>query len=1096
MAERKIIHVSTYGDDRWTGRFESPNVSRTDGPLATLQAARDVIRKLRSANELPAGGAVVRVQAGTYELRESLRFEAQDSGKPDAPIVYEEAEGQRVRVIGGRRVTKWTAVTDDGAKARFSAKALPHIMQADLKAMGLTAADFGGFACRGHGGTKTPSHLELFFDGTPMQIARWPKKSDLPNEGFAYIAEPVSREAFVSATPLPKHWSDDNDIWGVGYWYHDWGCNTPPVVRVDGATNTVYTGEPHGVYGYRKNARYFLVNIMEELTLPGEWYLDRATGKLYFWPPSPVGQGEVVVSTLGTPLLDFQNASEITIKGIELACTRGDAVQLVDGRDVHIRQCEIHNVGNDGVNFVRGHDHRVVGCEIHHVGDCATRVFSGDLKTLEPANHVIHSNHMHHAALWSRTYNSFVNLHGVGVTVSHNLMHDHVHAAIFFNGNDHVIEFNEFYNVCLEGDDCGTMYAGRHFEWQGNTIRFNFIHRVGHAGRNTWGGFGTYLDDGNGGADIYGNVFQYMYKASLCGGGVNTTVHDNIYIDCDTAIWFDQRSAAAAGGNDGLVYGVMKAWYYECDANRPPFTTKYPNMDRVHAAFESLQGIEPWGSSIANNLIVRGSRPWVETHWQEFPDWFKFEGNVDTFDSVFVDEAAGDFRLDHSAAALKDFKQIDIPVGRIGLTDEYRLAKRADVWTHIEEMTPIRLLDETHVAPGRVRITLTNRGNTHAKGTDVFHVVEKTMQATLAPKLLHRQPFNFSVQAGKQKVIELEVDVPADVALGLRDIKLLTRGEVIRPGRLDTQLAYRMDATVAVEEPLLAQAGAAPGRVKLSLTNHTDAAVTTSVALRVEPADALVSALPTLADVKIPARGTWSTMLTVRVKPTAGTSLLRLSATAQGLKPNAAELPIVRTVPRFDESPSVDHLAELLADAAAYEVRKAGLDHVGATLRFAVAGEYLAIHGQVNDKRQTRGPQVWQGSCIEVFATSPDRNRIGHVFGAIPIGQVFLAPHGGGQPDEGYRQDIASNAQVLDKSILMRTRDNDAGYEISALIPLRLVALPPKADSFLLEVEVTYATAPDAAFIRAAMFGSKAAYRDSSMYGLMHATPTAASVAN
>lgn len=1089
MAEHRLIHVSTYGDDRWTGRFESPNVGRTDGPLATLAAARDRIRKLRDAGELPIGGAVVRVQAGTYELRESLRFEAQDSGKPDAPIVYEAAEKQHVRLLGGRRVTKWTAVTDERAKARFNARALPHIMQADLYAMGLTEKDFGAFSCRGHGGNKTPSHLELFFNGEPMQITRWPKKSDLPNEGFAYIAEPVSKEAFVSATPLPKNWGEDNDIWGVGYWYHDWGCNTPPIARVDAATNTVHTGEPHGVYGYRTNARYFLVNIFEELTSPGEWYLDRTTGKVYFWPPSPISTGEVVVSTLGEPLLDFQNASDITVRGMDIGFTRGDAVQLVDGRGVLISRCEIHNVGNDGVNFVRGHNHRVMGCEIHHVGDCATRVNAGNLKTLEPADHVIHSNHMHHAALWSRTYHSFVNLHGVGVTVSHNLMHDHVHAAVFFNGNDHVIEFNEFYNVCLEGDDCGTMYAGRHFEWQGNTIRYNFIHRVGHAGRNTWGAFGTYLDDGCGGANIYGNVFQYMYKASLCGGGVNTAVHDNIYIDCDTAIWFDQRAAAAAGGKDSMIYGVMKTWYYECEANKPPFTQKYPNMDRVHEAYDSLQGIEPWGSSITNNLIVRGSRPWLETHWQEFPSWFKFEGNVETRDSVFADEASGDFRLDHAAAALADFKQAEIPFGSIGLTDEYRLAKRADVWTHIEELSPIRLLDEKTVAPGRVRITLTNRGNTHAKGSDIFHVVEKTMAAKLAPKVLHRQVFNYVVQAGKQKVIELDVDVSAEAALGLRDIKLLTRGQVIRPGRLDTQVAYRMDASFAVDKPLSAESGAEPGQVKLTLSNHTDKAVSTNVTLKAEPADALTSFLPTLTGVNIPARGQWSTTLMMRVKPTAGTAQLTLIAIAEGLKPNAAELPIVRTVSRFEESPPLTEISSLLADASTYEVRKRGVDHVAAALRFAIAGDHLAIHGQVNDKRQTRGPQVWQGSCIEVFATSPDRNRIGHVFGAIPIGQVFLAPHGDGKPDEGYRQDIATNSQIRDESIMVQTRDNAEGYEIATLIPLKLVALPAAPDSFLLEVEVTYATAPDAPFIRAGLFGSLAAYRDSSRYGLMIAAP-------
>ena len=44
------------------------------------------------------------------------------------------------------------------------------------------------------------------------------------------------------------------------------------------------------------------MNILEELDRPGEYYIDRREGKLYFWPPKQ--QGETVVSTVSGPRTD------------------------------------------------------------------------------------------------------------------------------------------------------------------------------------------------------------------------------------------------------------------------------------------------------------------------------------------------------------------------------------------------------------------------------------------------------------------------------------------------------------------------------------------------------------------------------------------------------------------------------------------------------------------------------------------------------------------------------------------------------------------------------------------------------------------------
>ena len=44
---------------------------------------------------------------------------------------------------------------------------------------------------------------------------------------------------------------------------------------------------PYGIYSFRKGQRFYFLNLLEELDQPGEWFLDRKTGVLYFWPRPP-----------------------------------------------------------------------------------------------------------------------------------------------------------------------------------------------------------------------------------------------------------------------------------------------------------------------------------------------------------------------------------------------------------------------------------------------------------------------------------------------------------------------------------------------------------------------------------------------------------------------------------------------------------------------------------------------------------------------------------------------------------------------------------------------------------------------------------------
>jgi hypothetical protein len=110
-APGRELFVSPVGSDAGDGSEAKP--------LATLERARDAVRAMKKAGPLPAGGVAVNLRAGTHPLAATFRLAAEDSGSPDAPIVYRAYKGEAVRIIGGREVRDFKAVSDAAILARL-----------------------------------------------------------------------------------------------------------------------------------------------------------------------------------------------------------------------------------------------------------------------------------------------------------------------------------------------------------------------------------------------------------------------------------------------------------------------------------------------------------------------------------------------------------------------------------------------------------------------------------------------------------------------------------------------------------------------------------------------------------------------------------------------------------------------------------------------------------------------------------------------------------------------------------------------------------------------------------------------------------------
>ena len=98
-------------------------------PYATLAAARDAVRALKKAGKMPTGGVTVSLRGGTYLCTSTFALGAEDSGTPEARIIYRAYPGEQVRLMGGRSIDRFAPVTDPSILNRLDAAARGQVLQ-------------------------------------------------------------------------------------------------------------------------------------------------------------------------------------------------------------------------------------------------------------------------------------------------------------------------------------------------------------------------------------------------------------------------------------------------------------------------------------------------------------------------------------------------------------------------------------------------------------------------------------------------------------------------------------------------------------------------------------------------------------------------------------------------------------------------------------------------------------------------------------------------------------------------------------------------------------------------------------------------------
>ncbi|MEC0174916.1 X2-like carbohydrate binding domain-containing protein [Paenibacillus favisporus] len=643
-----MLYVAKNGSDANDGSKQKP--------FATLEKARDVIRGMIRNHTLPAGGASVLIRGGEYRLSRTFELNEQDSGTTDGPITYQAYNGEKVSLVGGDTLnpSEFRPVTDPEVLGRIPQEGRGKIVQLDLKSLGIT--DYGEL------GNNLAVAPELWVNGNAMTLARW------PNAGFTTVDQVVDKAdeaagkgyTFTFKDEMPHAWQSFRDAWMLGYWGNDWFTNDLQIKSINQAQKRIETFKGSS-YAMKAGQRFYFYNVLEELDLPGEWYLNRENGMLYLYPPAPLNSIKIQLSAFTQDMIRMDHVSNVTLRGMALEVSRGNAITMTGGGSNLISHMEISKMGGYAVKIDGGQNNGVSGCSIYSVGNGGVILNGGDAATLTAAGNYADNNDISNYARIKLTYASAVEINGVGNRVTHNKMHNAPHFAIQFRGNDHMIAYNEIYDVVKETADASAIYSGRSFVWRGNAINYNYIHDI-KASNLRVSTAAIYLDDYMSGVEMRGNVIADIGKQAFkLANGRENVVENNLVIHAGNAIAFMARNYKPGEKNYDSLMGKFDQVPYQGEI----WSKRYPTLPDIL----NDEPLLPKRNVVRNNVFV-GSGP-ITGEVEQNMALGTFENNISVgklTELVPVDGTAGGLQLKRNVEAFSRMPELKgVPFGEMGL---------------------------------------------------------------------------------------------------------------------------------------------------------------------------------------------------------------------------------------------------------------------------------------------------------------------------------------------------------------------------------------------------------------------------------------------
>ncbi len=500
-----------------------------DAPLATLNGAKEKAKALN-------GKVTVYFREGSYTLTDTVNFGEGDK----ADVTYKAYNGEKVVFTAGVPYTGFEECTVNGVKA--------------FKKNVGKGADFN----------------VLFSEKTML------KRTHYPESGYLYVKS-VQRSDVVNPdnpsdlfygymgmfakkgdVPVFKNYEDV-----VIRILHYWKDEMLTVTGIDTATGHVSFSRPTSMK-VAENDRYFFENVFEALNEPGEWYLDKSAGTLYYIPE--VGEDASSLTLWGSVTETMIKVSGVNGVSFENIVFRGNGFNIPHNNTGCDDSSQAGYDATPCVYYENAHDFRITNCEFRDLAACA--VFMGTAVTDAAVENCVFEN-LGAQAVYIRgtnvqvddprvtknitVYNNVINgygrvffnsvgvliIHANSVNVCHNEIHDGYYTAVSVGwvwGYGYTVTYNckicdnLIYNIGQGWlSDMGGIYT---LGVQPGTVLFgNVIHNVAaDPGQGGYGGWGIYPDEGSSKMLIEKNLVY------ACGNdsyhlhyGADNTVRNNIF---------------------------------------------------------------------------------------------------------------------------------------------------------------------------------------------------------------------------------------------------------------------------------------------------------------------------------------------------------------------------------------------------------------------------------------------------------------------------------------------------------------------------------------------------------------------------------------
>ena len=444
------------------------------------------------------------------------------SGTAGNPIIYGAyGSGQKPKIYGSEVITGWTRHSGNIYKATFNK---------DIN--------------------------QLFIDNTRIRIARH------PNSGYFYVGSVRSSIEF----------SSNNLDGGINYagasWFGRTGVYHTPTQIVSSSSSTTLTldAPPHKDLGTGEG--FILMNKLEFLDQPGEWYYDASSNTVYLWTPG--GESPATHTVRGSV---FENGiyadskNYITIRNLEIL--------QQSQKSIEVKSCDYLTIENNYISYPDEYGIYDISNSVHNT--IKNNIITG-------ANHygvsvmmsysTITDNQISDSGLFENLGKSGVGRYNLGGAafiagnegnnlIRYNRIINAGYNGIYFARSNNRIEYNFINNACLLKGDGGGIYTSYASEPgpHGTIVRNNIVvnvtgNKVGTSGSRAFGegiyideraedvtvenntvaycsDAGIYLHD-NSGAEVKNNtVLDSRYSILLNLDHGNNSVHNNIFYALD-----------------------------------------------------------------------------------------------------------------------------------------------------------------------------------------------------------------------------------------------------------------------------------------------------------------------------------------------------------------------------------------------------------------------------------------------------------------------------------------------------------------------------------------------------------------------------------